>query len=1415
MTMADIAAPLAKASAGDTVDLAAIAACAPLCKTVFAAGSGASLRLASAPDTSPDGAAMRIRGSASLMGVTDADLSLVFAEDIDGVSTHLRASMPAGESIPIPGLTKLRICDIALFFDVSSTGLITGRLAGSVPFGEDATARMPLCVELPISSNAWAFFGGAEAASLLHDEDDDAALPSQIPLTLAALCERLSLPSLAHALPEGLNDVGLTSFSFGTDGHTLTSLAVGIATVPAWAWELEPGLRLDRLWAATAVTDPTGTPGFLVSLGGRLTLGGGRLELLADGSRSWQGGSDGAWKLHAVAIAPVEITTGVSIEDVALTLSRSGKTWNVGGSVDLKLLDHDKPIQLTVDTTIARAAGEVRLSAKKLDLPLLTLPAWNGALVLEDASCTIRGHQDAPAGGRTLAAAFELEATARLTWTGGLLRGKLRVSTDEAHPQLRFEIDGDAAITLPAPSGLTPPQIVLSKLHADISRENGSGWQFDGGTTFRFAELSPRIQAALPAMTFDLTLTSASMRFIARNPPGGLSIPLPHTQGSKPKPLGAIGLKIEELTLEVSKTGLTFDTTVGVTLPSEINGVFGGRKVFVTGKELGVRFIAGLIEGQPGFSVDLLALPFTAFQPGADGRVHWDLGGAGEIDFTIPKIVCTTGTFTVNVSVHENPQRPLQLPLVLIKHALGLRLPAAVVNEIPDYLPLRSPSLFTDPEAGKPSTLKAPEFIQRFHLTGEAADAAGKLATAMDRLPDRFKDYLRGQGPTGLDLNLSITPTGSVSLDLSLDAQPVKVLFPAGAEIIGIELKSISFGEVLGGALFELRLDASIDTFDILALAVCVSGAAGGVPALDYLSTMRDTLIAEKLLAFIVYETGIPVPIPLFCNRLGVDYKGLLGVEAKTSWSFPEPTVDLASFFAEAKGLWDFVSVPAAKFPTAIGLPFALRESYIALPPYLGRDRYIGVKGADVFHGDAATLVAHVADGIKFFSLYDALLAIPIAERIGTLAITLGPLAVDAQWLVCTPREFHDNLTPKTAAVPSALAPVMALAPADKLGFLSAATSGSGDAIAATDERRIVILLAGGIGVNHGDGLHASFALVAGGRHGLYTSVRITGALAGAIAVDLHGSIESEARDAHGDESFVIHASGQILVGKHPLLVVNEDARSANGTITFHGDLKVLPDMPELTFSARGHASLSADAFAVGGSVHVAAMGLHGDSTFNLGPQTFQCTEEISAGLLFSLWSGTLRISGKGLGDRKHLTVSGSVAEKSLSDALTTQVSNAVSSQLTIFERQLRNAINGLSKEGWVAWTVGGGAIEEAYLELLHEYVLALQAAIAARQAIGSFEGRVIAEIARRLGPFGAVVPYLTGQGFVVSLTRASFTASLDDGIKGKVSLTLTGSVTGAPVGPWTFSTDLSSVAAIATGLVKACFGSGVAVAGV
>jgi hypothetical protein len=572
---------------------------------------------------------------------------------------------------------------------------------------------------------------------------------------------------------------------------------------------------------------------------------------------------------------------------------------------------------------------------------------------------------------------------------------------------------------------------------------------------------------------------------------------------------------------------------------------------------------------------------------------------------------------------------------------------------------------------------------------------------------------------------------------------------------------------------------------------------------------MRDTVIADKLLMFIVYETAVPIPIPLFCNKLGIDYKGLLGIDASASWSFPEPTLEIATLFGEASGLWGFVSDSTTRFPTAIRLPFTIGESYIALPPYLGKGHYVGVKGANVFEGDAANLVAHVANGVKFFSLYEALLAIPIEKRIGARTITLGPLAVSADWIVCTAREFHDSLTAKTAGLPTGLAPLAALAPDDKRAFLAAAASDNDGVGDPKDERRLVILLAGGVAVDRLAGLRASFALVSGGRQGFFTSVHISGALANAIAVDLKGSVFSEAHDASGNDRFVIKAMGQILVARHPLLAVAGEARSTNGVLTFSGSLHVLPGLEELHFSAEGHASFSAHAFEVGGKVHVAeVMGMTGSSSFTLDPQRFQCTEDIE-GMFFGLWSGTLRVVGTSLADRKHLTVVGNITAKSLPEweaAIVKGLTDSVVKQLDAFEAGIQKTIRGYKDQSWVAWTVNGSAIQEAELKLLGTYVLALRTAIVAGKTVASFAGNVVTEIAARLGPFAAVVPFLTGGGFAVSLTNARFTASLDEGLAGKVTLTVAGTIPGSHVGPWTFVTDLRHLSAVVQGLIHAAF---------
>jgi hypothetical protein len=1307
------------------------------------------------------------------------DVALAFVQEGDGVGLHLAAALPPDHVVALPKLEQLAIRKLTLSLDVTAAGRVTGRLSGEVPFGDRPDAVMPIAVEMPMSTQDWAFYGGAYAAPGPEDGDDEADDDAtrrdeagRIPLTLPDLAALLDLTTLASALPDGLHAIGLTDFSFVFSGTDVTSLAVGLASTPDWSWAVGRLMTIEGLRVAAAVSHPWQGPAYRVALAGRLCAGAdGKLEIQAGAIREWSpGGADGEWIFQA-SMPKIELTTGVTIENLSLTLTKKDSgAWSVVGSLEARILDHEKTIQLSVGTEIDHESAGLTFEAKNLNLTLLDLPQCGGAFLLDDLAVTLRARSaGGEAGDDDRSMAFTLKAGARLRWyDGGELKGNLSLATEREHPYLRFDVSGSATITLPGPAGLRHPQIVLSGGSIEFGRDVGQGWHFKGGMELLVQNLADRIQAAMPArpLSCDLELNRDALTFIAQASKSDagdalleLQIPLPPTGGNPPQPLGTLVAKLESLTLTVQSRGIDFGTTLALRLPPGLNDLFGRRsdktrrEVFVTDRDIHAAFAAGLVEGGPGFSVRFLDLPFNLFAPGPDGLVHWDLGEAGAVNFTLPTLVCTATQFKAEVELHEDPGHPLQIPLGFLKSMLAGRLPDDLVRQIPDDLPLSTSHLFDDLTG-----LNVDAFVQRFGLPDELRTVLGKIQEAAKHLPDRFKDYLRAERPTGFKLSLSATPAGSVSLDLNFDGPPLRVLLPALPNLVGLELQSLSFGEVLGGALFRVKVDGSLDSFDLFSLAACCAASDRA----SYLPGMRDRIFAERLLLYIVYETGIPIPVPLFCDRIGFDYRGLLGVEAKSSWAFPEPDVgNLSALLREGRGLWDFVAKRDATFPTAIPMPFALHESYISLPPYLGGNRYVGVKGRDVFRADASELFAHVADGIKFFSLYDALLAIPITARANKLDLSLGPVGLSAEWLICTAREFSQLSTAAPGGIPAAMPALMALAqlPADeKQALLHAAADESAAAIDQADGRRVVVLLSGGWALSKLSTLQVSFAFVAGGGRGFATGVRLAGQLANALSVSLRGSLRSAVGSAAGDGTFRLQAAGEIRVANHPVLVVDgEAAGEPEKPLTLHGNLQVLPGLPELRFTGEGWVALAEGGLSIGGRADLNVMSVTGSSAFSLSEQEFKCTESLR-GMVFGLWNCRLDVSGSCLHDRKALQITGTVTQKSHLDDWAAQAKaqltqNALKT-LAGYRAGIAQTLKTHASESWGRWLISGDVIKDEALRSIDRYLAALEMALRVAQAVTGFQAAVMNEVARRLGAWGP---------FVLPLAFGHWTPSLQE----------------------------------------------------
>jgi hypothetical protein len=137
------------------------------------------------------------------------------------------------------------------------------------------------------------------------------------------------------------------------------------------------------------------------------------------------------------------------------------------------------------------------------------------------------------------------------------------------------------------------------------------------------------------------------------------------------------------------------------------------------------------------------------------------------------------------------------------------------------------------------------------------------------------------------------------------------------------------------------------------------------------------------------------------------------------------------------------------------------------------------------------------------------------------------------------------------------------------------------------------------------------------------------------------------------------------------------------------------------------------------------------------------------------------------------LDISGSIEQESLdkwASEFREMVANTVIGMLNTAEQQVSQTLEGHRHEDWETWFIHGGNITTFYLGSILVYIKALRIAVQAAHQVTGGLADVIAEVTKRLGPFGGAIPMLLGG--TVSLKSASFQTSLQGLEGGQVTLT-------------------------------------------
>lgn len=148
-----------------------------------------------------------------------------------------------------------------------------------------------------------------------------------------------------------------------------------------------------------------------------------------------------------------------------------------------------------------------------------------------------------------------------------------------------------------------------------------------------------------------------------------------------------------------------------------------------------------------------------------------------------------------------------------------------------------------------------------FALDDGLAKALSELDSLLSRLPSSFLDYLDISIPQDFSFSISVTDEGTCQCDLSTDT-PIKALYPTigplGPQLNGITLRGFSVGEMFGGAVIPVRIDADLHQFNLPTLIAALAIPQDSHLPLPDAKNIVTKLAIHNLFMLVIYETVFP-----------------------------------------------------------------------------------------------------------------------------------------------------------------------------------------------------------------------------------------------------------------------------------------------------------------------------------------------------------------------------------------------------------------------------------------------------------------------------------------------------------------------------------------------------------------------------
>lgn len=642
------------------------------------------------------------------------------------------------------------------------------------------------------------------------------------------------------------------------------------------------------------------------------------------------------------------------------------------------------------------------------------------------------------------------------------IQGDLKIEKAENSFVMSFNANPDSGwvrgLPLLIPAKVENENIIWSEFDfqiASISLTKKTAWEFKSKFDLKITRTWDKLQKYLSgkAITVELLISTSKISLELVGDLLRIEIPelkTPEGSGLPSINLGKSLLAVSGLTLSLeNKKHFRISSELRYFLPEHLNTMFGkdeSENPFITifktykpgthdqhpldapaGDYLGVKFF-GEFDGNLRVGASISSIPvvmlsqapdekFWAIELGKrDNEGKGELGSIwikkGEISFN-----AKNGGFVFDVGwkVHRDPRIPLTLVKELLKNSklphLGELLPPSVpipISNPPQFIVTRDNRKYLNTAAIKSFLqdvfgYKLPEPIER------ALDSINDFIT--DKLPDDFVEYLEFLVPPLDDFNfkLTISPTGSVDLAIKT-GKPVRILLPGGPGLTGVTISEVSVGMLFGGSMMKIFVDAHFDTFPVQNLAAAILSYIEPIrPYLGNLKKFRSRLYLNKTTA--VLFTQFPVPIPLFYEKIGVEFYGIGDFEFQSTFSLPAVELDLAAGGEFLINLIQFFK--DKKFPMPVkdykpmDLQFTIGPNFVRTGEWLGK-KTIGLPDG-IKLPSIAEAFSRILNFVKFLDIESFISVIPVDHRMkGDVSIISNFMGMNANgsFLLTTPNEF-------------------------------------------------------------------------------------------------------------------------------------------------------------------------------------------------------------------------------------------------------------------------------------------------------------------------------------------------------------------------------------------------------------------------